>query len=79
VVQSSIPIPGRALGIRGKNTRILNLRVLEVAVVILVLAICATRARADAALLMEEPYGEFGRYNPMGKHHRKVKSWLLWT
>jgi hypothetical protein len=66
VVQLSIPIPGRALGIRAKNTGILNLRVLEVAVVILVLAICATRARADAALLMEEPYGEFGRYNPTG-------------
>jgi hypothetical protein len=59
VVQLSIPIPGRALGIRAKNTGILNLRVLEVAVVILVLAICATRARADAALLMEEPYGTF--------------------
>jgi hypothetical protein len=34
--------------------------------VTLVLAFCATRAQADAALLMEEPYGEFGRYNPTG-------------
>jgi hypothetical protein len=66
VVQLSIPIPGRALRIRAMNTGVLNLRVLEVAVLILVLAICATRARADAALLMEEPYGEFGRYNPTG-------------
>ena len=24
------------------------------------------RARADAALLMEEPYGEFGAFNPTG-------------
>ena len=26
----------------------------------------AVRARADAALLMEEPYGEFGAMNPTG-------------
>jgi hypothetical protein len=66
VVQLPSPMSGRALRVRVKNTGILNWRVLEVAVVMLVLAICTTRARADAALLMEEPYGEFGRYNPTG-------------
>jgi hypothetical protein len=39
---------------------------LQVVVAILVLAIGANRAQADAALLMEEPYGEFGHYNPTG-------------
>jgi hypothetical protein len=32
----------------------------------MVLAMGGLRARADAALLMEEPYGEFGAFNPTG-------------
>src|ERR1700748_2555374 len=32
----------------------------------LTLALGGVRARADAALLMEEPYGEFGAFNPTG-------------
>jgi len=56
VGQLSIPIPVQALGVRAKNTEILNSRMVAMVAVILVLAICATRARADAALLMEEPY-----------------------
>jgi hypothetical protein len=35
-------------------------------VALLVLAIGANRAQADATLLMEEPYGEFGFFNPTG-------------
>lgn len=66
MVQLIIRMSGRTLQGRAKNAGILKWRVLEVAVVILVLVICATRARADAALLMEEPYGEFGSYNPTG-------------
>src|SRR3979490_2852779 len=31
---------------------------------VVVLAMGGLRARADAALLMEEPYGEFGAFNP---------------
>jgi len=31
-----------------------------------VVAVGGVRARADAALLMEEPYGEFGAFNPTG-------------
>jgi hypothetical protein len=61
-----IPMPGRALPAHAKNTGILNSRILRVAVAILILVIGATRAQADAALLMEEPYGEFGRFNPTG-------------
>jgi hypothetical protein len=30
------------------------------------LAIGGVRAHADAALLMEEPYGDFGAFNPTG-------------
>ena len=66
VARLPIPMPSRALRVRAKKAGILKWRVIEMAVVILVLAICANRARADAALLMEEPYGEFGRYNPTG-------------
>jgi hypothetical protein len=33
---------------------------------LLVSAMGGARARADAALLMEEPYGEFGAFNPTG-------------
>src|ERR1700678_654585 len=33
---------------------------------LVVLAMGGVRARADAALLMEEPYGEFGAFNPTG-------------
>jgi hypothetical protein len=66
VVQLPIPMAGSALWVRAKNAGILNWRLLKVALFILVLAICATRAQADAALLMEEPYGEFGSYNPTG-------------
>jgi hypothetical protein len=36
------------------------------ALVVVVSAIAGLQARADAALLMEEPYGEFGAFNPTG-------------
>ena len=47
----------------------LGMRKLGVAVatlVVFVSAIGGVRAHADAALLMEEPYGEFGAFNPTG-------------
>jgi hypothetical protein len=66
VAQLPIPSPGLAPSAGSNNRRFLNWRVLQLWLVTLVLAICATRAQADAALLMEEPYGEFGRYNPTG-------------
>jgi hypothetical protein len=66
IAQSSIPVPNRPRLVSTKRSRFLNWRVLQLGLVTLVLAFCATRARADAALLMEEPYGEFGRYNPTG-------------
>jgi hypothetical protein len=37
-----------------------------VAMLVVIVAIGGVRARADAALLMEEPYGEFGAFNPTG-------------
>lgn len=39
-----------------------------VSLVMIAAAVCAgaTHARADAALLMEEPFGNFGSYNPTG-------------
>src|ERR1700729_2312951 len=43
-----------------------RIRVALTAVAIIVLAIGGVRARADAALLMEEPYAEFGAFNPTG-------------
>ncbi|HXC96786.1 MAG TPA: hypothetical protein VNU92_13885 [Edaphobacter sp.] len=45
------------------------MRELRIGLTILAVAISAIgglRARADAALLMEEPYGEFGAFNPTG-------------
>ena len=39
---------------------------LQLALAMLVLAIGTNRAHADAALLMEEPYGEFGFFTPTG-------------
>jgi hypothetical protein len=43
-----------------------KIRVTLMALAIIVLAIGGVRAHADAALLMEEPYGEFGAFNPTG-------------
>ncbi len=43
-----------------------KLRVVLTALAILVPAAGSLRARADAALLMEEPYGDFGAFNPTG-------------
>src|SRR5277367_4682827 len=43
-----------------------KLRVALTAFAVMVSAIEGLRARADAALLMEEPYGEFGAFNPTG-------------
>jgi hypothetical protein len=50
VIRLTIPMRGRAL----------------LLLFIFVLATGASRALADAALLMEEPYGEFGFFNPTG-------------
>jgi hypothetical protein len=52
VVRSTIPMRGGAL--------------LKVLIILFVLATGVSRALADAALLMEEPYGEFGFFNPTG-------------
>jgi hypothetical protein len=43
-----------------------KLRVILTALAAMVSAAGGLRARADAALLMEEPYGEFGAFNPTG-------------
>jgi hypothetical protein len=43
-----------------------RIRVALTAFAVVVLAMGGLRARADAALLMEEPYGEFGAFNPTG-------------
>src|ERR1700722_6722135 len=43
-----------------------KIRVVLAALAIFASAIGAVRAHADAALLMEEPYGEFGAFNPTG-------------
>ena len=43
-----------------------RIRIAFTAVAMVVLAMGGLRARADAALLMEEPYGEFGAFNPTG-------------
>jgi hypothetical protein len=43
-----------------------RMRVALTAFAVVVLAMGGLRARADAALLMEEPYGEFGAFNPTG-------------
>ena len=43
-----------------------RIRVALTAFAVVMLAIGGLRARADAALLMEEPYAEFGAFNPTG-------------
>src|SRR5258705_2323271 len=43
-----------------------RIRVALTALAVVMLAGCGLRARADAALLMEEPYAEFGAFNPTG-------------
>ena len=43
-----------------------RIRVALTAFAVVVLAMGGLRARADAALLMEEPYAEFGAFNPTG-------------
>ena len=43
-----------------------TIRVALTAFAALLLAVGGLRARADAALLMEEPYGQFGAFNPTG-------------
>jgi hypothetical protein len=43
-----------------------TLRVVLTAFAVIVSAMEGQRARADAALLMEEPYAEFGAFNPTG-------------
>jgi hypothetical protein len=43
-----------------------KIRACVTALVILMLGMGGVWARADAALLMEEPYGEFGAFNPTG-------------
>src|SRR3984885_5989504 len=43
-----------------------KMRVALMTLAAVLLAMGGVRARADAALLMEEPYGEFGAFNPTG-------------
>jgi hypothetical protein len=56
VVRLTIPMRGGAL----------LLQTLKVLIILFVPATGVSRALADAALLMEEPYGEFGFFNPTG-------------
>jgi hypothetical protein len=44
----------------------IKIRATSIALSLLLLTFGSIRARADAALLMEEPYGEFGAMNPTG-------------
>jgi hypothetical protein len=66
VIRLTIPMRGRALLAAAKKMAILNSQMLKVLLIMFVLATGASRALADAALLMEEPYGEFGFFNPTG-------------
>ena len=43
-----------------------TIRIVLTMLALVVSAMGGTQARADAALLMEEPYGEFGAFNPTG-------------
>src|SRR5277367_3084339 len=43
-----------------------KIRIALTALAVVVSAMGGQRARADAALLMEEPYAEFGAFNPTG-------------
>lgn len=66
MIRLTISIRGRALPVPAKKMAIINSQMLKVLLIMFVLATGASRARADAALLMEEPYGEFGFFNPTG-------------
>jgi hypothetical protein len=72
VVRLTIPMRGGALLIPAKKRAILDLQKLKVLFILFVLATGVSRALADAALLMEEPYGEFGFFNPTG-HYRAFR------
>src|SRR5580700_396503 len=43
-----------------------RIRIAFFALVVVMLAMSGMRVRADAALLMEEPYAQFGAFNPTG-------------
>jgi hypothetical protein len=66
VIRLTIPICGRGLLVRAKKMAMFNSQMLKVLLIMFVLATGASRALADAALLVEEPYGEFGFFNPTG-------------
>jgi hypothetical protein len=63
---TTVPMRGGALLIPAKKRAIFNSQTLKVLFISLVLATGVSRPLADAALLMEEPYGEFGFFNPTG-------------
>jgi hypothetical protein len=62
----TIRMCGRALLVPAKKMAIFNSQTLKVLFILMALATGVSRALADAALLMEEPYGEFGFFNPTG-------------
>jgi hypothetical protein len=66
VVQLTIPVRDRVLLVPAKKMAVLNSWTLKLLLILFVLAAGVSRALADAALLMEEPYGEFGSFNPTG-------------
>src|ERR1700753_519702 len=67
VIRLTIPIRGGALLVPAKEERAVhNSRMLKVLLIMFVLVLSAGGALAEAALLMEEPYGEFGFFNPTG-------------
>jgi hypothetical protein len=62
----TIPMRGTALQVPAKKMAILNSQTLKVLFILFALTTGISRALPDAALLMEEPYGEFGFFNPTG-------------
>jgi hypothetical protein len=58
VVRLTIPMRGGALRLHSQTLKVLF--------ILFALATGVSRAQADAALLMEEPYGQFGFFNPTG-------------
>jgi hypothetical protein len=67
MVQLTIAMRGRARLLHAKKmTAVLNSQTCKMLLILFVLVAGASRAQADAALLMEEPYGEFGFFNPTG-------------
>jgi hypothetical protein len=65
--QLTIPMRDRARLLHAKTmAAIFHSQAFKVLLIFWVIATVASRAQADAALLMEEPYGDFGFFSPTG-------------